>query len=492
MGESSLPIEQTIDIDDLVAKLEESAQSQNGWLTIPKVPVTLRNILDFPKWIEPSVISIGPYYHDHDNLQEGEKLKPLWAKRFIDDSNQGVRCLYQKIERKIRELRNCYDSQAILKYNDKQLATMFVLDGCFLLHFIRSFCSNKEGGLNGSNFTNHHIAYIQQDLFLLENQLPFQVLKLLFQDAQFQDSNSMEELIKEFVTSKIIMSRGKLGRKLKDEGKEPFHLLDLLRGVLLGKLKNISKPPVVVSELQQVVVSEPQQQMQEVDEKGNSQETNKKQIQLSSNRGILGSTRTSNKEEHERCLWHSYRNVQELMAVGIHFKPSETSFLTDISFTSYFGITGCLKLPPVTIDRSTMIIFLNLIAQESSSNLNDFGVISYLCFLDSLMDHWDDVQELQADRVLHNFVGDQKEVAQFFNHVCGKLLPDVNSYKDVTLQIEKHVERHYNSKLRMLLIQCKHTYFSSPWSVIALVGALLGLFLTAVEAYTSVFLQSNY
>ncbi|RVW92219.1 hypothetical protein CK203_027131 [Vitis vinifera] len=113
MGESSLPIEQTIDIEDLLAKVEESAQSQNGWLTIPKVPVTLRNILDFPKWIEPSVISIGPYYHDHDNLQEGEKLKPLWAK------------------------------------------------------------SNKEGGLNGSNFTNHHIAYIQQDLFLLENQLPF-------------------------------------------------------------------------------------------------------------------------------------------------------------------------------------------------------------------------------------------------------------------------------------------------------------------------------
>ncbi|KAJ9695441.1 hypothetical protein PVL29_010756 [Vitis rotundifolia] len=430
-------------IEDLLAKVEESDQSQNGWLTIPKVPVTLRNIQDFPKWIEPSVISIGPYYHGHDNLQEGEKLKPLWAKRFIDDSNQRVRCLYQKIERKIRELRNCYDNQAISEYNDKQLATMFVLDGCFLLHFIRSFCSNKEGGLNGSNFTNHHIAYIQQDLFLLENQLPFQVLKLLFQDAQFQDSNSIEELIKDFVTSKIIMSRGKSGIKLKDEENVPFHLLDLLRGVLLGKLKNISK--------QLVVVSEPQQQMQEVDEKGNPQETNKKHIQLS----------------------------PTLMATGIQFRRSKTGELRDVSFTSY-GMIGYLNLPLLAIDRSSVPRLWNLIAYEMCPNMtSDSGVTSYVSFLDSLHDNSEDVKELEFTRVLQNFFGGNEEVAQFFNSISVNwAVRDFSAYYYVPSDTRAHVRRHNSNR--------------TPWTIIALVAAILVLFLTDVQTYFTVFPRSTW
>ncbi|XP_059595235.1 uncharacterized protein LOC104880181 isoform X2 [Vitis vinifera] len=123
-----------------------------------------------------------------------------------------------------------------------------------------------------------------------------------------------------------------------------------------------------------------------------------------------------------KSIRHSFKNAQQLTIVGIRFKPNETGHLGDISFTSdCSGITGCLRLPPITIDTSTMIIFLNLIAFESSNTPNDLGVISYLCFLDSLIDHWDDVKELQAAQVLHNFLGDQREVAKFFNHVCGKL-----------------------------------------------------------------------
>ena len=203
-------------------------------------------------------------------------------------------------------------------------------------------------------------------------------------------------------------------------------------------------------------------------------------------------TRPTKPGEHDQIsLFNSYKNVQELKAVGIHFKPSKTGFLKDISFTSYFGITGCLKLPSITIDSSTMIIFLNLTTQESSSNRNEFSIISYLWFLDSLIDNWEDVKELQAAQVLHNFVGNKKEVAQFFNHVCGQLIPDLNIYKDVKQQIQKHVEGHHSSKVLTWFTQCKNTYFSRPWSVIALVGALLGLFLTAVQTYISVYSPSK-
>ena len=85
----------------------------------------------------------------------------------------------------------------------------------------------------------------------------------------------------------------------------------------------------------------------------------------------------------------SFRNVKELMTAGIRIKPSPTRYLRDISFTSN-GITACLRLPPITIDSSTKKLFLNLIAYEMSSDVpHDF--ISYLRFLDSFIDHADDV-----------------------------------------------------------------------------------------------------
>ena len=59
----------------------------------------------------------------------------------------------------------------------------------------------------------------------------------------------------------------------------------------------------------------------------------------------------------------SFRNIRELKAAGIHFQPSGTSFLTDISFKCHF-FYGYLKLPFLFIDDSTKPMFLNLVAYE--------------------------------------------------------------------------------------------------------------------------------
>ena len=252
----------------------------------------------------------------------------------------------------------------------------------------------------------------------------------------------MEEKIKDFVASHVPFPRG---ISVEKENQQPCHLLHYLQGVILNKPETSSP-----------------RQKQDKEDKG---------------RG--------------RPKWDSCKNVQELRKVGIHFKPSPTSYLTDISFKSHFCTSGCLKLPIISMNTSTMIIFLNLVAFESSNTskttTNNHGIISYLCFLDSLIDRWDDVKELQAAGILHNFVGEQREVAQFFNNVCSKLVPNRSAYKDVIRQIESHFERHNNSRWRNGYIQFKQKYFSSPWSCIALIGAIIGLSLTGIQTYTSVF-----
>ena len=159
-------------------------RTESGLPRIPKVPATLRNSqnIKLPQWIQPSVVSIGPYYYKHKNLRKAQKLKSLHAEKFIKESSQEIDNLYHRIKTETPQLKKCYDNLEVSKYTDNQLATMFLLDGCFLLHFIN--CSREEDGFSNLDFTNHEIAYIKQDLFLLENQLPYKVLKLLLEEAK--------------------------------------------------------------------------------------------------------------------------------------------------------------------------------------------------------------------------------------------------------------------------------------------------------------------
>ncbi|WKA06028.1 hypothetical protein VitviT2T_023956 [Vitis vinifera] len=184
----------------------------------------------------------------------------------------------------------------------------------------------------------------------------------------------------------------------------------------------------------------------------------------------------------------SFRNVKELMAAGIRIKPSPTRYLRDISFTSNV-ITGCLRLPIITIDNSTKDLFFNLIAWErcSSRRHDSHDFISYLCFLDSLIDHADDVKELQSAGVLQNNLGTHEQVAEFFNTLSAKFESNFHAYRDVRVKIRKHLKSHRNSKLKRWMTQCLDTYFGSPWTIKAWVGAALVLFFTAVQTYFTAF-----
>jgi hypothetical protein len=190
--------------------------------------------------------------------------------------------------------------------------------------------------------------------------------------------------------------------------------------------------------------------------------------------------------------WQTYRNVQELKAAGIQLKRSKNnSYLRNISFTKRFGF-GCypgnLWLPPITVDDSTGPKFMNLIAYEMCLDFdNDFGISSYLSFLDSLIDEADDVKYMRKAGVLHNFLGSDQEVANLFNEIGTDLVPSAEAYKDVKFQIQKY----YKSKWLTWMAQVRHDHFSSPWTIIAFLGVLLALALTAVQAWFAVFPHSS-
>ena len=170
-----------------------------------------------------------------------------------------------------------------------------LLDGWFLLYFIHCVVRRNQSKLHGLNVKDYMITFVHQDLFLLENQLPFGVLKLIFEEVEFNiDGSPMQEMIKKFV---IDTGRPE-GSTSAIQLEEPSHLLDLLRSALLGGSKKSSK-----------------------------QEAQR----------FCCPWKKGKQQGNRLSFWH----IKELKATGIHLKPSRTSSLTDISFNSNFFYGYC-------------------------------------------------------------------------------------------------------------------------------------------------------
>ncbi|KAK9922268.1 hypothetical protein M0R45_030741 [Rubus argutus] len=428
---------------------EERLAAQSPKPKIQRVPFILRDHKHFEKYYEPRAVALGPGHHGKENCMLAEKFKPALAARFIKDSGREAAELLKIIEDRIKILRDCYDEESTKLFSDEALAQLLFLDGCSTLQFIYSLMHCE---LASFKIKRDQVAFAQQDLFLLENQLPYQVLKLLM-----SSSDKHEELkiaIDNFVQGKIMATEKKkstgptppvhpenkpqrgatsitMGNT--EEELEPTHLLDLLRTKMLGCQESNAIEKIV--------------------------------------------------KVHQQ----SFRNIQELKAAGIHFRPSETSCLKDISFTS-LGFVGLLRLPPILVDDSMGPKFSNLIAYEMCPDFqNDFGVSSYIGFLDSLIDQADDVKQLRKAGVLHNLLGSDEEVAQLFNEIGTDLVPNSETYRTV----KKKLEEHYKSKCKTWMAQFCHEHFSSPWTFIAFIGVLAALGLSGIQTWYTIHSPSS-
>ncbi|XP_008237052.1 PREDICTED: UPF0481 protein At3g47200-like [Prunus mume] len=403
--------------EERLNKLREEAppiQAEKVKPKIQRVPFMLRQDTKFDKYYEPIVAALGPFHHARKpQYKYAEKIKLKLAANFVKDSKQNDADLLKKVEDNINALRNCYDEEATKDYGDEFLAWMLFVDGCSTLEFIY-----KYDELENFQIKRDQVAFVEHDMFLLENQLPYQLLQLLMSSSQIQ--KELKKSIDDFVRG------NSLAQNQQNPEAEPTHLLELLRTTMLG-------------------------------------------------------TSSSEKTKGTK-LPHSFRNVQELQAAGIQFRPSDSNSLRSISFNSSL-CHGILYLPKIKVDDSTRPKFMNLIAYEMCPDFhNDFGFTSYISFLDSLIDHPDDVKHLRKKLILRNLLGKDEEVAQLFNEIGTDLVPN----NDIYYSVKGKIEKHYSNWGNRVMAQFFHEHFSSPWTVVAFLGALLALGSSIVQTVYSV------
>jgi len=142
-------------------KAVEEAKVQN-------VIFLLRDHEHFVKYFEPRLISFGPIHHGNPNYHLGEKYKLLLARKFVQSCGKSINLLYEEAEKKIRELKECFEEEVIKKYDGEALSWMLFVDSCSILQFILCAVNDKFKELN---IKKDIVAFVQQDLFLLENQV---------------------------------------------------------------------------------------------------------------------------------------------------------------------------------------------------------------------------------------------------------------------------------------------------------------------------------
>ncbi|PPD70032.1 hypothetical protein GOBAR_DD33084 [Gossypium barbadense] len=395
-------------------------------LLIRKVPSTLRRNKDFKKYFWPKVISIGPLHHDDRTLQESKELKLKLAAHFVKNIKVDKDSLYSNMKKAIDDLKKCYDPQELEKYSDDDEKLAWM--------FFVDGCAILQAVYMryGDDICKIYGQFIKNDLLT-------------------------------FVYSDLLLLENQI----------PFRVLELLTSSSDGE----QFMNAIIRFIDDTVITPAEDRFASTDTDFapmNGGGSRSKESEF---------TYCIYYEKEEGTKWchsHTIHNVKELKKVGISLKASETSCLTDISFNRILFV-GKLCLPPISVDDSTM----NLIAYEMCPDFdNDFTVTSYMCFLDLLIDEAEDVKDLRDAGILYNRLGSDEEVAKLFNKMNTDLVPSP-IYSGVKRKIHDHCKTTWIKHAA----QGYHTYFRSPWTFLAFVGAITALLLGALQTYYAIHQQ---
>ncbi|XP_072959111.1 UPF0481 protein At3g47200-like [Typha angustifolia] len=295
---------------------------------------------------------------------------------------------------------------------------MLFFDGCFVLDFIDKFVKGESKDLR---ISTHLHGFILRDMLLLENQIPYIVLDALMSVRKVDIDKFLNQIVG--IEAKGNGTGGNGSRGVGSGLQGRAHLLALLREKHLG--------------------NDDQARLYWVEDNS----------------------------------WQSFRSAKELSAAGIKLCQSASRHMRDVRFQSYY-LWGKLTIPRMVVDDLTRSRLLNMVAFEMCPGAaSDYGITSFVWLLDCLIDHADDVKELRKKGILLNALGSDEQVADLFNEIATDLAPDQQAYNHVM----KKIASHCGSKTKVFIYQLIDTHFSSPWTAISFVAAVVLLVLTVLQ-----------
>ncbi|MCD9642199.1 hypothetical protein HAX54_028882 [Datura stramonium] len=432
--------------------------------TIFKVNVALRE--SNPNAYIPKMISIGPYHKKNSQLVPMEKYKLLYLQRFLRRKEEldVESCISQLEELKEKAIK-CYED--IEDITDDQFLQMLLLDGCFVVEFIRDCHGIRSIGEDRIINTGCMDNQVCRDLLLVENQLPFFILTKL---------HDMTKEVNETPFIKLVMTTF-------------FSYLPKMTPASYGESKGNVKADI--KHLLQVVHMSCHPSAMKY-----SLTSRKPRMQGEYLRRSVRYDDSPSKGKEDITRHKVMPNATELFQAGVSFikvgyiyigldedNIDDTTSLFDIKFEN-----GLMEIPCFQVTYSTEIVMRNLIAYEQhSSDVDPTYFSDYIVFMDYLIDSDKDVSLLRRKGIIRNRTGEDNQVANIFNKMGKGVTIYTNFYyREECKKAVKHCEKPWN----LMKASLRHNYFSSPWAGVSTVAAIV-LLITSIDNQIPLLLRTE-
>lgn len=158
----------------------------------------------------------------------------------------------------------------------------------------------------------------------------------------------------------------------------------------------------------------------------------------------------------------------QLHKAGVKFKGHGGS-LSYIAFDSH-----TLTLPRIHVGDETERIFRNLLAHESQL-IDRAEVLSYLHFMNSLINTAEDVGLLVDAEVVSQSIGSNQDVATIWNELA---LNTLGVLTQPYSKAARSTREYMDNQIHAMLAELMQRYFSRPWLVLSLISGTALLVMT--------------
>ncbi|TXG49573.1 hypothetical protein EZV62_025448 [Acer yangbiense] len=369
-----------------------------------KVPRDLRNI-DI-KAYTPQVISIGPFHHGNTVLSEMENQKLRYMFEFgRREGPEKVKEFKRFIEEKEQIIRNYYQENS--KLESPEFVKMILRDAVFIIEF---FLKNAEP-VNERKFdffldTLHVRAAITRDLQLLENQLPYFLLKNLFVKGAFLNFTKKDYPHHDPFLILSLRFFFNTGNEVFPKPKNRIqHFTDLIRYFLLMDfLQQDQKQGEYVRDLPTATKLH-----------GSGVKFKKQEIEGGSSLKITC-------EYVPRAIRIPYFKSCQLPIP--YFKACE------------------LRIPCIKIDDWSECLYRNLMALELCLYPSETHICNFILLMDFLINTEKDVDLFVKEGIIFSLLVDNATVTKMFNNLGLQIIPSPSVYHDICKKLKEHYDSH--------------------------------------------------
>ncbi|XP_019167246.1 PREDICTED: putative UPF0481 protein At3g02645 [Ipomoea nil] len=525
--------------------LERELEEENEInVSIFGVPKTLM-VYD-PECYVPQRVAIGPYHYTNPELHEMERHKLDAAKIFQKQLRTiKLHSLAEEMMKVESRIRLSYDKQLNLRV--ETLAWMMAVDASFLLEFLKVYAV-KEGKLMAAMISakmshlvdlkgkkSSHNALLR-DIIMLENQIPFFILRKMLQ-PQCPSPEASDDLL-----LTMLMGLSKELSPFKNEGSAVVQIADATH--LLGYLFQTIVPEM---ESEHVEI--------EIDENGGMKEKKDgEEDEFLKNSGYVKSAfgqvwgilkklnkgparalkRLSSLAPVKTVLLMPWKaitklpglnvmkgpieslfscgqkpdgdensdskdnadkppsieeitipSVTELANAGVRFIPTKKGILS-IEFDAK---TFTLYLPVVTLDINSEVVLRNLVAYEACIAKGPLVLARYTEFMNGIVDTDEDVKFLREKGIILNRLKSDSEVANLWNGMNKSVRLTKVAFLDKTID---DVNKFYNCRWNVKTKRFMRSYIFGSWQFLTLLATIVLLLLMVLQSFCSVYTCSRF